>query len=211
MKISFSRAREKNLNHFSSRISRDRDSCQCLGVAWTWVTFFWDFPTWIFNPFSDLKVFRHWSHLKIFSRSAVSASSSEISWWGSFSRRSKFFPQTLLSFLHFVSQLMGLVSSSSSWLGKTRLPSPWIPRRRRSYSQQTGRRRRIDSCQPASGKSPDTETQETRLQALQPFSQIISELEISSGEPKCTCWQVDRSSEAHGRQVIQFSAILPHA
>ena len=30
MKISFSRAREKNLNHFSSRISRDRDSCQCL-------------------------------------------------------------------------------------------------------------------------------------------------------------------------------------
>ena len=31
MKISFSRAREKNLNHFSSRISRDRDSCQCLG------------------------------------------------------------------------------------------------------------------------------------------------------------------------------------
>ena len=98
----------------------------------------------------------------------------------------------------------------NSGLGKTRLPSPWIPRRRRSYSQQTGRRRRIDSCQPASGKSPDTETQETRLQALQPFSQIISELEISSGEPKCTCWQVDRSSEAHGRQVIQFSAILPH-
>ena len=33
MKISFSRAREKNLNHFSSRISRDRDSCQCLGVT----------------------------------------------------------------------------------------------------------------------------------------------------------------------------------
>ena len=34
MKISFSRAREKNLNHFSSRISRDRDSCQCLsGVS----------------------------------------------------------------------------------------------------------------------------------------------------------------------------------
>ena len=31
MKISFSRAREKNLSHFSSRISRDRDSCQCLG------------------------------------------------------------------------------------------------------------------------------------------------------------------------------------
>ena len=30
MKISFSRAREKNLSHFSSRISRDRDSCQCL-------------------------------------------------------------------------------------------------------------------------------------------------------------------------------------
>ena len=30
MKNSFSRAREKNLNHFSSRISRDRDSCQCL-------------------------------------------------------------------------------------------------------------------------------------------------------------------------------------
>ena len=89
------------------------------GVAWTWVTFLWDFPTWIFNPFSDLKVFRHWSHLKIFSRSAVSASSSEISWWGSFSRRSKFFPQTLLSFLHFVSQLMGLVSSSSSWLGQS--------------------------------------------------------------------------------------------
>ena len=67
------------------------------GVAWTWVTFLWDFPTWIFNPFSDLKVFRHWSHLKIFSRSAVSASSSEISWWGSFSRRSKFFPQKLFT------------------------------------------------------------------------------------------------------------------
>ena len=30
MKISFSWAREKNLNNFSSRISRDRDSCQCL-------------------------------------------------------------------------------------------------------------------------------------------------------------------------------------
>ena len=30
MKISFSRAREKNLSNFSSRISRDRDSCQCL-------------------------------------------------------------------------------------------------------------------------------------------------------------------------------------
>ena len=30
MKISFSRAREKNLSHFSSRISRDRDSRQCL-------------------------------------------------------------------------------------------------------------------------------------------------------------------------------------
>ena len=39
-------------------------SGRCLswsGVAWTWVTFLWDFPTWIFNPFSDLKVFRHWS------------------------------------------------------------------------------------------------------------------------------------------------------
>ena len=33
MKISFSRAREKNLNHFSSRISRDRDSCQCLNAT----------------------------------------------------------------------------------------------------------------------------------------------------------------------------------
>ena len=30
MEISFSQAREKNLGHFSSRISRDRDSCQCL-------------------------------------------------------------------------------------------------------------------------------------------------------------------------------------
>ena len=30
MKISFSQAREKNLNHFTLRISRDRDSCQCL-------------------------------------------------------------------------------------------------------------------------------------------------------------------------------------
>ena len=34
MKISFSRAREKNLSHFSSRISRDRDSCQCLAQNW---------------------------------------------------------------------------------------------------------------------------------------------------------------------------------
>ena len=33
MKISFSRAREKNLSHFSSRISRDRDSCQCLYIV----------------------------------------------------------------------------------------------------------------------------------------------------------------------------------
>ena len=33
MKISFSRAREKNLIHFSSRISRDRDSCQCLSLG----------------------------------------------------------------------------------------------------------------------------------------------------------------------------------
>ena len=38
MKISFSRAREKNLNHFSSRISRDRDSCQCL---FYWLADFW--------------------------------------------------------------------------------------------------------------------------------------------------------------------------
>ena len=30
MKIGFSRSREKNLSHFSSRIYRDRDSCQCL-------------------------------------------------------------------------------------------------------------------------------------------------------------------------------------
>ena len=30
MEISFLQAREKNLGHFSSRISRDRDSCQCL-------------------------------------------------------------------------------------------------------------------------------------------------------------------------------------
>ena len=31
MKFSFSRVREKNPNHFSSRLSRDRDSWQCLG------------------------------------------------------------------------------------------------------------------------------------------------------------------------------------
>ena len=30
MKTQFSSSREKNMNHFSSRISRDRDSCQCL-------------------------------------------------------------------------------------------------------------------------------------------------------------------------------------
>ena len=30
MKISFSQLREKNLSYFSSRISRDRDSCKCL-------------------------------------------------------------------------------------------------------------------------------------------------------------------------------------
>ena len=37
IKISFSRAREKNLSHFSSRISRDRDSCQCLGSTSSFV------------------------------------------------------------------------------------------------------------------------------------------------------------------------------
>ena len=46
----------------------------------------------------------------------------------------------------------------------------------------------MDSCQPASGKSPDTVMQVTHLQPLQSFSQLISELWISSGEPKYTCW-----------------------
>ena len=94
---------------------------------------------------------------------------------------------TPLSSLHFVSQLMELVFSSS-WLGKTRLPSPWCPRRKRSCSQQSRRRWRINSCHPASGISPDTGTQVMHLQALQPFSRFISGLEISSGEPKWTCW-----------------------
>ena len=37
------------------------------GVAGVEFRFLWDFPTWIFKPFSDLKVLSHWSHLKAFS------------------------------------------------------------------------------------------------------------------------------------------------
>ena len=44
MKISFSRAREKNLSHFSSRISRDRDSCQCLLAPLAMATPLHSFP-----------------------------------------------------------------------------------------------------------------------------------------------------------------------
>ena len=84
-----------------------------------------------------------------------------------------FFSKTLLSFLHFVSKLRELVSSSS-WLGKTRLPSLWIPRRRRSCSRQSRRRRRTDSCQPASGKSPDTEHQSALISIYQHLSASIS-------------------------------------
>ena len=36
MKISFCDPREKNFSHFSSRISRDRDSCQCLRWVSQW-------------------------------------------------------------------------------------------------------------------------------------------------------------------------------
>ena len=38
------------------------------------------------------------------------------------------------------------------------------------------------TCQPASGRSPGTGTQVMNLQSLQPFSQLISELEISFGD-----------------------------
>ena len=37
------------------------------GVARVEFRFLWDFPTWIFKPFSDLKVLSHWSHLNTFS------------------------------------------------------------------------------------------------------------------------------------------------
>ena len=37
------------------------------GVAGVEFRFLWDFPTWIFKPFSDLNVLSHWSHLKTFS------------------------------------------------------------------------------------------------------------------------------------------------
>ena len=37
------------------------------GVAGVEFRFLWDFPTWIFKPFSDLKVLSHWSHLNAFS------------------------------------------------------------------------------------------------------------------------------------------------
>merc|ERR1712037_780268 len=87
-----------------------------------------------------------------------------------------FSSKTLLSFLHFVSVLRELVSSSS--LGKAKLPSPWFPRRRKNWSPQSRRRRRTKTCQPASGRSPGTGTQVMNLQSLQPFSQLISELEI---------------------------------
>ena len=64
-----------------------------------------------------------------------------------------FSSKTLLSFLHFVSVLKELDSSSS--LGKTKLPSPLYPRRRR----------RTKTCQPASVKSPDTRTPVMNLQS----------------------------------------------
>ena len=41
----------------------------CLGhsgVAKSESTFLCDLPMWIFKPFSDLKLFSHWSHLKTF-------------------------------------------------------------------------------------------------------------------------------------------------
>ena len=37
------------------------------GVAGVESTFLWDFPMWIFKPFSDLKLLSQWSHLKVFS------------------------------------------------------------------------------------------------------------------------------------------------
>ena len=54
--------------------------CCCLGrsgVAWIEFTFLWDLPTWIFKPFSELKLLSHWSHLNAF-LSLVSASFSGV-------------------------------------------------------------------------------------------------------------------------------------
>ena len=38
------------------------------------LTFLCDFPTWIFKPFSDLKMLPHWSHLTTFSSRVLSSS-----------------------------------------------------------------------------------------------------------------------------------------
>ena len=35
-------------------------------------TVLWDFPKWIFNPFLDVKMLPHWSHLKTFSSRILS-------------------------------------------------------------------------------------------------------------------------------------------
>ena len=74
----------------------------------------------------------------------------------------------------------------SSSLRKAELPSPWLPRRRRTWSPQSKRRRRASTCQPASWKIPGTGIEVTLLNQ-QTFSQLTSELGISFGEPNLTC------------------------
>ena len=154
----------------------------------------WLFPLWIFRPFSDLKIFSHWSHFtELDITTADSYSFSEDAC--SDSKEAAFLLRNS-SFCFFV-LLKGWASSQPShqpsWVPK-RQSLFWCPERWWSWSQQRGKSWRFAPWRPTSGKIPDIGSQEQSCPLCLPFLLFHLNYEKETGSMILECFNCHSDS-----------------